>query len=557
MKLTERLSKDPKSKLFVPLAEEYKKAGDIETAIAVLTEGLKNNPGYVTAKSFLGRLFLDKGDLSEARKEFEEVIKAIPDNVMAQRKLGDIHVLQGRAREALHFFKAVLTVNPKDPELNALIADIEAGRDIRDRISGPRLQPAAAAGTTPASVSTPGAPPSAPSTPAAKPSSAPGIPLPPKAQAAPVRVPPAPHAEEPEEVLVFESLDEAAPVPDAALQRPESTQDMRDFFAEPAAEKTHEDAVRMDDGVAGGEREPAPMDIPLPGSGAFDAAAVPDGAAPIAEPEPRAPEFGLPDNAFFDSEPLQVEPKNTIFETEIANESVREVAEGESTGTAPAEDLASEALLFDVEPVEEAQPSPPGNDRDLDGAAAGDAASFRETLPEADDFTTDTLAELYIAQGFYEKAIEIYERMLADKPNSKLLRDKLANVRAMGSASGAEEEQGTPVLFEEPGSLPVQSQQQVAADGARQRNVPGAEGEAKEYTPPPADDFESTAFDAGFAPVEYVQPEEPASLPSSPADRGAGQEEEAASALLNTAASEKEQTIARLDTWLKNIQKEK
>jgi tetratricopeptide (TPR) repeat protein len=104
-KLTERISKDPKSKLFVPLAEEYKKAGDIEMAIAVLTEGLKNNPGYVTAKSFLGRLLLEKGNLSEAQKEFEEVIKAIPDNVLAQRKLGNIHVLQGRAQEALLFFR--------------------------------------------------------------------------------------------------------------------------------------------------------------------------------------------------------------------------------------------------------------------------------------------------------------------------------------------------------------------------------------------------------------------------------------------------------------------
>ncbi len=142
-KLTERISKDPKSKLFVPLAEEYKKAGDIEMAIAVLAEGLKNNPGYVTAKSFLGRLLLDQGNLSEAQKEFEEVIKAIPDNVLAQRKLGNIHVLQGRAQEALLFFKAVLAVNPKDPELKALVADIEAGRDVREKIAGPKNQPAA------------------------------------------------------------------------------------------------------------------------------------------------------------------------------------------------------------------------------------------------------------------------------------------------------------------------------------------------------------------------------------------------------------------------------
>ena len=100
-KLTERIAKDPKSKLFVPLAEEYKKDGDIEMAIFVLMEGLKNNPGYVTARSFLGKLLIEQGDLSGAQKEFEEVVKAIPDNLMAQSKLGDLYALQNRPGEAL------------------------------------------------------------------------------------------------------------------------------------------------------------------------------------------------------------------------------------------------------------------------------------------------------------------------------------------------------------------------------------------------------------------------------------------------------------------------
>ena len=76
-KLTERISKEPKSKLFVPLAEEYKKTGDIEMAIFVLLEGLKINPGYVTARSVLGKLLLEKGDLAGSQKEFEEVVHAI------------------------------------------------------------------------------------------------------------------------------------------------------------------------------------------------------------------------------------------------------------------------------------------------------------------------------------------------------------------------------------------------------------------------------------------------------------------------------------------------
>lgn len=524
-KLTERIAKDPKSKLFVPLAEEYKKIGEIEMAIAVLTEGLKNNPGYVTAKSFLGRLLLDKGNLSEAQKEFEEVIKAIPDNVLAQRKLGDIHALQGRAQEALVFFKAVLTVNPKDPELKALVADIEAGRDVRGKIVGPKYQ--SAVGQVAAAVPTPLIPQAAPLPPVKPPAVSV---VPPRPQAAPVSISPSVDEEEPEEVLVFESLDEAAPA--EVLLQPEATQDMLDIFAESASETGNEEAVRLDDGLTGGEnRRLAETELssepqPVSGSDAGMMPAPDRSAAEVTERE-SGPTAGS-GNSFFDSEfaPIDI----------------------------PAADSSSEALFFDVEPVEEAQLSAQVSGNGPDVAADDGAASFGETLPDADDFTTDTLAELYIAQGFYEKAIEIYERMLADRPNSKLLKDKLANVHAMGSASSADEEQGTPVLFEAPGSPPVPSPQSLSADGARQWNVPGVEAEAKEYIPPVADDFESAVFDTGFAPVEYVQPEAPGTEPQQelPVQDG-----EQLPAEQKTAFSGKELTIAKLDNWLKNIMKEK
>jgi tetratricopeptide (TPR) repeat protein len=616
-KLTERISKDPKSKLFVPLAEEYKKAGDIEMAIAVLTEGLKNNPGYVTAKSFLGRLLLDQGKLSEAQEEFEEVIKAIPDNVLAQRKLADIHVLQGRAQEALLFFKAVLAVNPKDPELKALVADIEAGRDVRGKIAGPKYKPAAA--QVAAAVPTPGPPPPPPPI-----KSSLAVPK------AVVNKPPFVDAEEPEEVLVFESLDEAAPV--VALKQPVSTHDM---FADLALESGNEEAVRMDDGLTDGESsrpaepqpvsgsdadrvspdrpvaadmghesgitdagsgnsffdsEPAPIDIPAADHDGVDAAVVPDIFLSMPESDPGSLDAGQHDG-FFDAEPLPAET------AAAENREPEVVPDGGLAEPSFADDGSSEALFFDVEPVEtEEEPQAsiareseeeltpvtlevpvPGQDSfvpeeaspdgvlfdvepssGLEGAADIATASFGETVPEADDFTTDTLAELYIAQGFYEKAIEIYERMLADKPNSKLLRDKLANVRAMGSMSGADEEQGTPALFEAPGSPPAPSSQPLSAQGTKYRSAPGVEAEAKEYIPPPADDFEATASGSDFAPVEYVQPEVRGTVPPSTIARELPvQDEEPPPASSKTAALVKEQTIAKLDNWLKNIMKEK
>src|SRR5512137_243131 len=158
-KLTERIAKDPKSKLFVPLAEEYKKIGNIDMAIQVLKEGLKTSPGYVTARSFLGRLLLDRGDIAGAQKELEEVIKAIPDNLLAQRKLGDIYVLQGRGSDAQQRYKAAHALNPADKELPSLIADLAAGKDVSARIPGPKM---AAATSAPQSAPAPAQPKTAP-----------------------------------------------------------------------------------------------------------------------------------------------------------------------------------------------------------------------------------------------------------------------------------------------------------------------------------------------------------------------------------------------------------
>ena len=42
-------AKEPGSKVFIPLAEEYGKAGMWEEAAAVLEDGLKTYPGFIAA----------------------------------------------------------------------------------------------------------------------------------------------------------------------------------------------------------------------------------------------------------------------------------------------------------------------------------------------------------------------------------------------------------------------------------------------------------------------------------------------------------------------------
>lgn len=524
-KLTERIAKDPRSKLFVPLAEEYKKIGDIEMSIHVLTEGLKNNPGYVTARSFLGRLLIDKGDLNGAQKEFEEVVKAIPDNLLGQRKLGDIYALQGRAKDALACYRAVITLNPKDQETLGLIADLESGQDITGRISGPKAPQTPAQAPQPEQQKPSPAP--ARQTP---PSEAPGPEPRSKAEASPLISSPIPEQEEAEEVLVVEPLEEE---PVSTLQEPAAGG--FDFLSE----------GKMD----AGEGTIPGLEVSVPG-GFFE-------DAPILAPE--------------------------------------------QEGTAETEEEVGEASI--VETGEEPLPS--------------------AIKKSDDDFTTDTLAELYISQGFYEKAIDIYDRMLAENPGHQGLRDKLKRLHALaeeaggGKAGDAEKTaEGSAPALElrnalEPAGMPDAGEEDLsfappAVEGPEDAlpvdpafDIGGSFGqtpftvgepEAKEYVPPPQDEQEEPPpFSGGFdlsekafspsteesetdivpppavgrgrsspalpeaEPVEYTPPVEYAPSPPERTSAPPSSGEPAA----RTAKDARKETISRLELWLKTIAKEK
>jgi len=128
VKLADKFRKDPASKLFFPLAEEYAKAGRIGEAIELLRAGIKAHPDLLGARVSLGKALLAKGLHAEAQAEFEQVIVANPDNIMAHKKLASIYVHAGDKPRAVASCQAVLAVNPSDAEVLKL-------RDEADRLA--------------------------------------------------------------------------------------------------------------------------------------------------------------------------------------------------------------------------------------------------------------------------------------------------------------------------------------------------------------------------------------------------------------------------------------
>ncbi len=124
-KLKKQIEKDPSSKLFVPLAEEYRKAGMLEEAAGVLKAGLERQPAYMSARVALGKIYLEKKMLNEAVAEFEQVVKAIPDNILAHRKLADAYRELGLTPTAIEHYKKVLELSPAGDEVRATLEELE------------------------------------------------------------------------------------------------------------------------------------------------------------------------------------------------------------------------------------------------------------------------------------------------------------------------------------------------------------------------------------------------------------------------------------------------
>ena len=130
------LAKEPGSKVFIPLAEEYGKAGRWEEAVAVLEDGLKTYPGFITAMVALGRAYEQVNQSVKAKAILEEAIKVSPDNLRAHRTLAKLYATQGAKDAAIRSCNAILAVNSQDQEALALRASLDHAV-VKERVPTP------------------------------------------------------------------------------------------------------------------------------------------------------------------------------------------------------------------------------------------------------------------------------------------------------------------------------------------------------------------------------------------------------------------------------------
>lgn len=144
-KLERRHRENPEGRTFAPLADAYRKAGDVPRALEILKTGLQLHPDYLSASIVLGRCQLDLGDLPSAEAAFRRVLDLDKENVIAIKALADITERQARFDESEHWLNYLISIDSGNEDARGQLQRLAAVRDQHSRLSQPLDTAAAAA----------------------------------------------------------------------------------------------------------------------------------------------------------------------------------------------------------------------------------------------------------------------------------------------------------------------------------------------------------------------------------------------------------------------------
>jgi len=141
-KLERRYAENPDGRFFAPLADAYRKAGQVDRALELVRAGLAKHPDYLSAYIVLGRCQLDKGTDADAAATFQSVLGLDGENIIALKSLAEIAERAARVDEAREWLQKLLAVD----SMNA-----EAEADLQ-RLGGALAAPAPAVEEAPAAI---------------------------------------------------------------------------------------------------------------------------------------------------------------------------------------------------------------------------------------------------------------------------------------------------------------------------------------------------------------------------------------------------------------------
>ena len=328
-------------RVFARLANEYRKRGELDSAIEICRSHVPLQPGYISGHIVLGQALYDSGSLDEARTSFETALALDPENLIALRHMGDISSADGDVTSARGWYRQLLEIDPQNEEVASLVESLG-------------ITPAAATGSA----------------------SAPGYE---GSGWGEVNL-------EPIEIVSDDALTEATA----------SEEEAEEEIAGPALEEVEEEVT---------------VEQPVDQGAILDEAFAASG---MEELDVEGAEVGeLPTIEGLETTALQEELSETASPLELVD--LADLAPDNQMG-ATEDAVDAEPTRPLVGPLFAAEPFEERSDDDL------------ESDESASAFATETMAELYLQQGFPDRALAIYRELAARSPDDVSLRARLAEL---------------------------------------------------------------------------------------------------------------------------------
>ncbi len=119
--LKKKYEENPDSLVFAPLADAFRKQGNLEEALKICQNGLLKHPTYTSAQVVLGKILHAKGRVEDALTELKKVLEIDPENIAAHSLLGTIYMERKEFQVAIEEYQKVLTLNPDDEDAQSAL----------------------------------------------------------------------------------------------------------------------------------------------------------------------------------------------------------------------------------------------------------------------------------------------------------------------------------------------------------------------------------------------------------------------------------------------------
>jgi tetratricopeptide (TPR) repeat protein len=430
--LQEKFQENPR-RYFAPLANEYRKGGQPKRAIEICRSQLSQMPGHMSGQIVYGQALYETGEFDEARLVFERALTLDPENLIALRSLGDMSLQSGNTAEARRWYTRLLDADPKDTAVIALVTEIEA---------------------------------SAEAAPVPTPQEIPGIDEDGGDQAIPFIADHGGASIDPENAssAVMESTSSHA-VESASPSAAESAPHAAGEFTPPAIYETAAPSGSVEPEVPA---EPTSAPEPIAASApASQSSTVSDAPPPVGlerhypvEPfDPSVPDVGIGAQGLQGhrqdeemgaeglrgTEPESREPigaeglsgKPPVLPLAGAKGSRSDDEDALDTWTPPPDVAAPER----VEPRVPERVEPRQEERAFSG-------------PGPEPFVNETMAQLYLQQGYRQLALRVYYQLAESRPNDQALKDRIAEIEAADQAAHPELQEAPPVVDRSPAEAP-------------------------------------------------------------------------------------------------------